>query len=233
MAGCKVSALPSGSAYSTPPALPSCTYSRTSWKWNSPKFAPGYGWWHHAYQWKGLSRQLWAGGRRRSSHAPLHDASFLHLRGLGRAYPEPGGPQRSLWRVGGEHGWSAALVLQQLRRVRCVGHLRGPRREHRCGHRPGRHLPRSSQCGQDHRAAQRRGGHGGDAQGKGGDISEAWAVVVGLLLSTGPGSLSDPGPPCCPHSRTSWKGNSAKSIYRILDARGPDHPRVENLPDIA
>jgi uncharacterized protein with GYD domain len=29
-------------------------------------------------------------------HAPLHDASFLLLRGLGRAYPEPGGPQRSL-----------------------------------------------------------------------------------------------------------------------------------------
>jgi hypothetical protein len=66
-------------------------------------------------------------------------------------------------------------------RVRCVGHLRGPRREHRCGHHPGHHLPRSSQCGQDHRAAQRRRRCGGDAQGRGGGISGTGAAVVGVV----------------------------------------------------
>jgi hypothetical protein len=45
---------------------------------------------------------------------------------LGSAHPKPREPQRSLWQVGGEHGRSAALFLQQLRRVRSGCYLRSP-----------------------------------------------------------------------------------------------------------
>ena len=46
-----------------------------------------------------------------------------------------------------------------------VGHLRSPRPEHGRSHRDGRHHCRASEQRQDHRAAERHGGHGGDSQG--------------------------------------------------------------------
>src|SRR5215204_6396637 len=103
------------------------------------------------------------GGER--TYAPLHVAGRLHLGGRCRPHPQPRGPQRYLREVGPEHGRSASLLLLQLRRVRRVGHLRSPRREHGRSHRDGRHHSRASEQRQDHRAAERHGGHGGDSQG--------------------------------------------------------------------